>query len=65
MLKEMALTPLEREKITDGMRKIQSARASLEDVDPSKIPEFEDLEDCLEDADKNLGVALKQSPLKK
>ena len=65
MLKEMALTPVEREKITDGMRKIQSARASLEDVDPSKIPEFEDLEDCLEDADKNLGAALKESPHKK
>ena len=65
MLKEMALTPVEREKITDGMRKIQSARASLEDVDPSKIPEFEDLEDCLEDADKNLGAALKQAPTEK
>ena len=60
MLKEMALTRVEREKITDGMRKIQSARASLEDVDGSKIPEFEDLEECLEDADKNLGRALKQ-----
>ena len=65
MLKEMALTPVEREKITDGMRKIQSARASLENVDPSKIPEFENLEDCLEDADKNLGAALKESPPKK
>lgn len=65
MLKKMALTPVEREKITDGMRKIQSARASLEGVDPSKIPDLEDLEDCLEDADKNLGVALKQAPPKK
>ena len=66
MLKKMALTPVEREKITDGMRKIQSARASLQDVDPSKVPEFEDLEDCLEDADKNLGIALRQpSPEKK
>jgi hypothetical protein len=56
----MALTPLEREKITDGMLKIQSARASLEDVAADKIPEFKDLEDCLEDADKNLGDALKR-----
>ena len=47
------------------MLKIQSARASLEDVDPRKIPEFEDLEDCLEDADKNLGRALKQQPVSK
>jgi hypothetical protein len=57
----MALTRMEREKITDGMRKIQSARASLEEVDGSKIPEFEALEDCLEDADKNLGIALRQA----
>ena len=58
----MTLTKVEREKITDGMLKIQSARASLEDVDPNKIPEMEDLEDCLEDADKNLKRALKQQP---
>jgi hypothetical protein len=56
----MALTPAERERITDGMRKIQSARASLENVDGRKIPEFEQMEECLEDADKNLGQALKQ-----
>jgi len=56
----MALTRLEREKITDGMLKIQSARASLEEVDGNKIPEYQDLEECLEDADKNLGIALRQ-----
>jgi hypothetical protein len=39
----MALTRVEREKITDGMLKIQSARASLKEVDGRKIPEFEDL----------------------
>jgi len=44
------------------MLKIQSARASLEDVDPHKIPKIEDLEDCLEDADKNLKRALKHQP---
>jgi hypothetical protein len=59
----MGLTRVEREKITDGMRKIQSARASLEEVDGSKIPELEALEDCLEDADKNLGNALRQAPV--
>ena len=58
----MRLTRVEREKITDGMLKIQSARASLEDVDGRKVPEFEDLEDCLEDADKNLSRALRNQP---
>ena len=61
----MALTRVEREKITDGMLKIQSARASLEEVDGRKIPEFEDIEECLEDADKNLGIALRQGPAEK
>jgi hypothetical protein len=61
----MGLTRVEREKITDGMRKIQSARASLEEVDGSKIPELEALEDCLEDADKNLATALRQAPAAK
>ena len=65
MLDEMALTRLEREKITDGMRKIQSARASLEEVDGRKIPEFEDMEECLEDADKNLEIALRQGSSEK
>jgi hypothetical protein len=60
MFKKMALTKVEREQITDGMLKIQSARASLEDVDPTKVPEVEEIEDCLEDADKNLGRALRQ-----
>jgi hypothetical protein len=61
----MGLTRLEREKITDGMLKIQSARASLEEVAADKIPEFENLEDCLEDADKNLSRALRQAPAAK
>ena len=59
MLKKMELTQAEKEKITDGMLKIQSARASLEDVDGTKIPELEGIEDCLEDADKNLSQALR------
>ena len=60
MLKKMELTRVEREKITDGMRKIQSARASLENIDGRKIPEFEQMEECLEEADKNLDQALSQ-----
>jgi predicted nucleic acid-binding Zn-ribbon protein len=61
----MTLTKVEREKITDGMLKIQSARASLEELDGSKVPKLEALEDCLEDADKNLKLALKQAPAEK
>ena len=64
--KIMGLTKVEREKITDTMLKIQSARTSLEDFDPDKIPEFDEMQTCLEDADRNLRLALRlASPRKK
>jgi hypothetical protein len=61
----MRLTRSEREKITDSMLKIQSARTSLEGMDEAKIPDFEELQTCLEDADKNLRIALRQAPASK
>jgi hypothetical protein len=54
----MKLTIVERERITDSMLKIQSVRASLDEVDDSKIPNVEDIERCLESADHSLKVAL-------
>jgi len=61
----MRLTRVEREKITDSVLNIQSARASLEDMDESKVPELPGIQECLEDADRNLRSALRGSPLKK
>ena len=61
----MRLTRVEREKITDSVLNIQSARASLEDMDESKVPELAEVQECLEDADKNLRTALRSSPSKK
>ena len=61
----MRLTRVEREKITDSVLNIQSARASLEDMDESKVPELAEMQECLEDADKNLRSALRSSPSKK
>jgi len=61
----MGLTKVERERITDSVLKIQSARSSLGGVDKTKIPESEALEECLDDADKNLRIALRQTPRKK
>ncbi len=57
----MPLTRLEREKITDSVLKIQSARASLGTMDSSKIPDFEVIESCLKSADENLSEALRRS----
>jgi hypothetical protein len=65
VIETMGLTRVEREKITDSMLKIQSARASLDNMDETKIQDFEEIQSCLETADKNLRLALKDARLKK
>jgi hypothetical protein len=55
----MPLSRVEREKITDSVLKIQSARASLERVDKMKVPEMDEIESCLKSADKHLSKALR------
>jgi hypothetical protein len=52
------LTRVERERVTDSVLKIQSARHSLEQVDEGKIPSQEEIEACLDNADQNLRTAL-------
>ncbi|SPF48761.1 hypothetical protein SBA4_3960005 [Candidatus Sulfopaludibacter sp. SbA4] len=59
--KDMTLTRLERERITDSRLKIQAVANSLKDVDPKKVPDFQEIQDCLKDADKSLGGALRSS----
>ena len=54
----MKLTPVERERITDSMLNIQSARIALKEVDDSKLPDASGIDDCLRNADHNLKVAL-------
>jgi hypothetical protein len=61
----MTLTNVEREKITDSVLKIQSVRASLEDLDDTKIPDYDEIAGCLSIVDKNLRLALRQVPAKK
>ena len=55
----MALTKSEKERVSDSMLKIQSVAKSLRQLDPKHIPEFESIESCLEDADRNLRFALR------
>ncbi len=54
----MKLTPTERERIADGVMKIQSVRASLDHVAKSKIPHADDIDECLEDVDEHFREAL-------
>jgi hypothetical protein len=61
------LTQEEKARITDSTHKIQSANASLAHVDPKKIPEIEEIQECLEDSDKALRRVLRSpeaTPLK-
>jgi hypothetical protein len=55
----MALTRVEKERITDSQMKVQAIANSLKHIDPSKVPDFEEIQDCLEDADKSFGEALR------
>jgi len=44
------------------MHSIQSARASLADIDETKVPDVDEIQECLESADKNLRGALRDAP---
>jgi hypothetical protein len=57
----MALTRLERERITDSRLKLQSAAHALKDIDSDKVPNFDDIQECLEEAEKSLAGALRSS----
>lgn len=59
------LTKSERAKITDCVHSIQSARASLADIDEDKVPDVDEIQECLESADKNLREALRDAPEEK
>jgi len=58
------LTQEEKARITDSAHKIQSANQTLAGVDPKKIPDIDDIQDCLENADKTLRGVLRGAPNK-
>ena len=49
----------ERARVSDGKNSIQAASDVLSGVDRRKIPNIEEIEDCLEKADQSLRRALK------
>jgi hypothetical protein len=56
----MTLTKVEREQIHDSKLKLQSVALALSKVDPDKIDNFSDIKECLEDARRSLGDALRK-----
>jgi len=57
----MELKKSERVKITDSVHSIQSARASLADIQKDKVPDVDEIQDCLESSDKKLRRALREA----
>jgi hypothetical protein len=53
------LTREDRARITDSTHKLQSVNHSLAQVDPEKIPEIDEIQECLENADKTLRGVLR------
>jgi len=61
----LMLTNLEREVITDSMLKIQSVQASLDQIDGSKLLDFDEIHSCLRTANKSFSAALRTGPSQK
>ena len=57
----MALTRLERERLTDSQLKLEAVANSLKGVNPEEIPQLAEISECLEDADQSIRKALRQS----
>jgi hypothetical protein len=55
----VGLTEEERARLNDSKHKIQSVANSLTHVDPRKVPDFDEIEECLENADESLREALR------
>lgn len=55
----MALSRMEKERIADSRLKLQAVARSLKNIDRHKVPDFDDIEECLEGAEKSLGGALR------
>ena len=58
----MGLTKMEKERIADNRMKLQSISISLDHIDRDKVPGYDGIQECLEEAEKALGGALRAPP---
>jgi len=54
----MGLSKVERERVSDSRLKLKSVARSLQHVDPRKIENLDDIQECLDTADQSLRRAL-------
>jgi hypothetical protein len=57
----MAMTRAEKERLNDIRLKLQSAARSLQHLPESDIPDYDQIEKCLDNADQNLRDAVQSS----
>jgi hypothetical protein len=55
----MALTRVDRERLNDSQFKLQSVAHSLKNVNPQNVPDLQEIEECLEAAERSLAGALR------
>jgi hypothetical protein len=55
----MSLTQVDKERISDSRMKLQSVAHSLNHIDPKKVPGYAGIQECLDEAEKNLSGALR------
>lgn len=56
------LTKEERARVIDSKHSVQAATASLSGLDSRKVPKPEEIEECLENADKTLSSVPRTAP---
>lgn len=52
------MKPTDREKLTDTLLHVESARSALDQVEDAKVPKGDEVEECLENAQQSLREAL-------
>ena len=57
----MRLNKVERERVADSRLKIKSVAKSLQYVDPSKVENYDGIQECLQGADHSLEKALQDT----
>jgi hypothetical protein len=55
----MRLTRVERERISDSRLKLQSVADTLHHLDKTKVPDLDEIQECLDGAEKSLSGALR------
>jgi hypothetical protein len=58
--RQMPLTRLEKERILDSRLKLQSVTHSLNHLDSNKVPQLDEIQECLEGAEDSLKGALEK-----